>query len=321
MEAQGPTYVYVGGAAKGRRPAELREGRPREGRPAGPQNGAPPAPGHVWIGDPQEACARPTDEERNQTMEMMFRRLTEGKKPAKKNQSPHMILSIGPPGSGKSTVTRSLAISLSSEPVGNYVEFDFDTLGEQDGSLDKARNLTDLEGRPTGIGYAFAWLACDTSVAYGDSLLQRLMEGRYNLMLQSHDQRVLMDAHWLGYTCTLLYVAVSEETAVRRAGKRAEEVGRFQRPATAENAWGWKSQIARTWGLYRRQAPWYALWADTFVVVNNDVDGQFPTVADFVVLDPHRPSGTGGWGEAVGEMQAAIEDAHQKTAHQKTAQP
>lgn len=276
----------------------------------GPVQPRAPMP-RAWISDPRDLCRPPDDAGRKAAMESVYGKLTAGRKPAPKGESPHLVMSVGPPGAGKSTISRLLVKHASSIPPESYVEVDFDSIGDLAGAYDALKNLPDLEGRPTGVGYAWAWASCDFSTAYSGELLRRLMDERYNLIVQSHDQQMLIDAQMRDYVCTLFYVAVSRETALRRAAKRAEETGRFLQPANAETGWGWKEAVNDMWTRYRERVPWYALWADNLALVSNEVDGKYPGPEDFRLFIAHPPlEPEQDWHGVISGFYAALADVH-----------
>ena len=95
-----------------------------------------------------------------------------------------------------------------------------------------------------------------------------------------HNYELIIDAQLNGYFCILVYVAVSKNIAVKRSNDRAFETGRFL-PEGWEHSVDWYSKE------YKEKAVWYALWADRFVIVNNNKNNYYPKAKDFKILVTH----------------------------------
>lgn len=293
MASRPVNLAYGGGAAKNKTSPPPEAGLT-----------APP----LWIGDPANFCATATDK----NIDVVFKRLTAGKKPAAAGVLPHIVMTIGPPGAGKSTLARQFLSHWSDMKEGNYVELDADSILDYLPAGEQLRNLPDMLGRPTGVGAAYGWDDCIGHVeGITTALFYRLMEERYYIIYHSHYYMHLIETNYAGYVSTLLYVAVSRETALRRAAARAKETGRFLRPALENNGWGWENTVTRMWHTYRSWAPWYALWADNLGVVNNDRDGHEFAKEDFKSFLTHPPEPSGeNWTQYVSGLWHAIGDAH-----------
>lgn len=284
----------------------------RAGRPSVAER-APEQPELRWVGDARAACPPLSADEVRKRADALYDRLTAGRAPAPPGKAPHFVLTIGPPGAGKTTVARTL-VGLEGGAA-DYVELDYDALLDFFPEGDAIRSARDMDGRPTGVGHAFGWEACMyVPVPAAVAALARLQEARYNLIVHSHVQVDLIAAQSWGYVCTLLYVAVSPETALRRCAERARTLGRYLEGASAENGWGWADPVNRMWSRYRAHAPWYALWADRFAIVVNDRDGAYPSPEDFRVLDCHPPGVD--WRDVLSGFFAAVAKAHGEASPQ-----
>jgi hypothetical protein len=178
----------------------------------------------------------------------------------------------------------------------------------------KAQDVRDIHGNPSGVAYAYAWDECVVvSQASAFNIFIRLLDEGFDLIVQDHDHMKLTHAQARSYHVTLLYVAVSIETAKRRAAARALKSGRFLKPATADNNWGWDAAVTDMYWRYRGTAPWFALWADNFITVGNDTDGVLPSKReDFQVWDTHPviDPKAHNWTSVVAGFMAAIAAAH-----------
>ncbi len=213
-----------------------------------------------WIGEPgEDLCGPLTAKEAKVAAAAMEYDLLRGKKPVAK---PRMLVAIGAPGSGKSTVAPQVIGNVS-----NYVNFDYDALIKYHPRAKEIKNIPDLKGKPTGIGYKFGWTKCvDAVIELGFVLLQKLIKLKYNLIVQTHNFDIIMTAKDAGYYCTVLYVVVKLKTAQKRARERAEKTGMFLTTTlAAQNA-----MIDERRTAYEVAAPFYGLWADEFIAVNNE---------------------------------------------------
>jgi hypothetical protein len=254
-------------------------------------------------------------EEAKQFQENLYAHLVAGKTPAASDTNPHLLMPIGPAGSGKSTVSRSMIEHRCSMAADNYAEMDFDGLEQFLPKAATYQAVLDVEGRPTTVNYALAWtttLNSERLMAAARTVLARLMEERYYLIVQSHDFDLLQVAQTYNYVCTLLYVAVTIGTATKRAAQRAIALGRFLDGATAENAWGWQGVIQNQYQRYRHQTPWIAQWADNLIVVVNEKNDARPGHDDFKALVTHPPlEAEQDWRSVVAGLASEIREAHE----------
>ncbi len=278
------------------------------GRAKKTKNKDPPErllPPQSWIPDPVHMCGELTADEEAAAIKSAFEDLFAGKSPipSTSEAGPHVIFTIGPPGSGKSTIADRLARVMAAHPVESYVVLDYDALLKYHPRFRDTWRVPDMFGRPTEVGYALGWMRCiDTLDALGRALHEKIFSERYNVIVQTHAYNGMIEAQLAAYTVTLLYVGVPLALAQERARKRAVETGRFLAPTLEIQ----DKHIERTWERYKHEAPWYGLWADQVFVAKNDRDGAFPsTPDDFAFINPHE-----AWPGSVSKMMAAIAAAH-----------
>lgn len=261
----------------------------------------------LWVGNLPGPICELSEEEVKAAAKKMADDLFDGKKPAPADKRPHIILTIGGPGSGKSTVARICAEDMGVFPYENYVSVDFDTLVKYHPRMNDIWSLPDMLGRPTGIGYAFGW-NCDAQfVPLVVALVEQALDQRYNIIVQSHWQPWLINAQLKDYFCTLLYVAAPLDVAKRRARARAVETGMFLAPTLAAQ----DEVVADMWSTYRKTVPWWALWADELALVYNGDDAKKPVKGEFLYLDPHQEGVP--WKKKIEEIYDLIAGAHHET--------
>jgi broad-specificity NMP kinase len=236
----------------------------------------------IWIGDPFDACPKIADDQLQDFIDKAFDILTKDKKPS---DTPHFIITAGTAGAGKTTLSKLLVKYKSTIPESEYVIYDVDLLANL--FVDwYPKGVVDIEGNPTQLKSAYAWSQCTERIqVIAPYLLGKLTDNKYNIILQSHEHIVLPRIKNAGYITTLLYVIASEHVALSRAIKRAYSLGQFLYPANKDNDWGWKNLVHNKTNFYRTLVPWFALWADNFGYVVNNVDGQYPKEDDFKMFD------------------------------------
>ena len=251
---------------------------------------------HIWITNPSNLCPDlKNEDEIMECVTSIIKYITKGKTIATK--VPQLIMPIGPPGAGKSTITKNLVLLHSDVDINNYVEFDADNLLDylkssssnltinnslQNSVMSNIKNLSDINGKKTKIGYAYGWVECMSKLSpkliY--LIISRLLKSNYNLILNVHNYELIIDAQLNGYFCILVYVAVSKNIAVKRSNDRAFETGRFLPE-------GWEHSVDWYLKEYKEKAVWYALWSDRFVIVNNNKNNYYPNAKDFKILITH----------------------------------
>lgn len=250
-------------------------------------------------------CGELTADEQEAATAYALKDLFAGKAPVPSTAEfgPHAVFTIGPPGSGKSTVAHELVRLMNVHPAESYVVLDYDALIKYHPRFRDTWRVPDVFGQPTGIGYALGWLNCiDALDGLGETLHEKIFTERYNVVVQTHAFDGLIVAQMMGYNVTLLYVGVPLPLAQERARKRAVETGRFLAPTLEIQ----DKHIAQRWHFYKNRAPWYGLWADEVLVTKNDRDGALPSTRDdFAYVNPHE-----AWPESMVKMRAAITAAH-----------
>jgi energy-coupling factor transporter ATP-binding protein EcfA2 len=230
-----------------------------------------PSPPKAWIGNVSSVCDPLSDSELATAYKKMEKLLV-GKHPVSK---PKLITAIGAPGSGKSTCTGIVAEMLYSQSKDvdakpeNYVTLDFDTLVDFHPRFNGIWRVPDMFGNPTEVGYAMGWDQCsDPLVELGSKLLTKMTDKGYNIILQSHSQKDLIWIRNKGYDVTMLYIGCPLAVAQRRARDRATRTGMFLAATLAKQ----DEAVEEMRNDYRTNAPYFGLWVDTFMVMENGTD-------------------------------------------------
>jgi predicted ABC-type ATPase len=240
-----------------------------------------------WIANPSDLCPNPTNEQISEYINIIYKTITKGKTPAVQ-QCPQLIFPIGAPGAGKSTIIQNLVEYHSDIKYSNYVQFDVDKLLDYLPIGEKIKNIPDINGNKTNIGYAFGWKECIDKLSKTtliELVIKKLLKSNYNLILNIHYPNIIIDAQLNGYFCILVYIIVSKSVSVKRVTGRAAELGRIF-SLNKENIYGWGESINFMLHEYKEKAVWYSLWADRFVIVNNS-SNKFPEKKDFKIIMSH----------------------------------
>lgn len=244
-----------------------------------------------------------TPAEKKEYGEKMWRELTRGKTPVSDALMPNYLITMGAPGVGKSTVASIFVREYGGQKQWeNTVILDYDELIRWHPKAEAMLDLKDTDGKPTGLGYAYAYEHTSDMVDTAAEVLKRLIAARYNLIVQSHEQSTIVEAMRAGYHTALLYVAADRAVALRRLQERMRARGLYLEPGAT-----WESLYDNYDAHYRVMAPWYALWTDLFVAVSNSDQHRYPARGDFTPLDPHPalPSGT-PWHVSINWMVDAV---------------
>ena len=197
-----------------------------------------------------------------------LKELKQGKQPAAKGATPHFILTTGAPGSGKSTISEEFARMRGMHPIDTYIHVDFDTFIRYHPHADDLLDIPDfVTGKKSRWGYALAGIQFLGELVdqIGHPILMELMQGGYNLIVESHNRLHLIDAKDFGYYTSFLYVSAPLELAQKRARLRGKKTGQFLAGSlSAQDEW-----IRVTRDRYAVESAWYAMWAHEFIAVNN----------------------------------------------------
>lgn len=245
----------------------------------------------IWISNPSNLCKVPNNHKINEYVNLIYKNIINGKSPSI-NKLPQLIIPIGAPSAGKSTIMEVLVKEHSDVDYKNYVYFDTDKLLDYLPIGEDIKNIPDIYGNRTGIGYAFGWSECMDKLSRTQIvplIIAKILKSKYNLILNTHYFNIIIDAQLNGYFCILVYVIVNKKIAKERAKNRAEELGRFF-SLNYNNAFGWSDSINHYLKTYKEQAVWYSLWADRFVIVKNNTNKTFPKKNDFKIIITHPTS-------------------------------
>lgn len=210
-----------------------------------------------------------TPDEVEKAMKTARRDLLRGKKPVAAGKDPHLIITIGAPGAGKSTVAEAVAAERGD---GDYVTIDLDVAVKYHPRVKGMWNAPSaVTGKSTGVGLTTSYFTCNLQLEdvligiYEDLIAADKAGPRYNIVLQSHTQINLIDAKLAGFRTTLLFVGAPAETVIQRSRQRAVDTGKFLAPTLRAQ----DEIVYSMWMLYRTTAAWYGLWADEFLVADN----------------------------------------------------
>jgi dephospho-CoA kinase len=274
-----------------------------------PRHLAAAPPVREWI-NPQylsEACSVSLSE-LEEALARARADLLRGKKPLAAGVVPHLIVTIGGPGSGKSTVAEAVAKKWGNG--GDYVTIDLDT------AVQYHPRFAGLWGAPSvvtgqhlGVGLTTAFFSCNLSLErvldqIYDELLYSGQARRYNLILQSHSHTSLVEAKLAGYRTTLLFVGAPLQLALQRCRARAVETGMFLAPTLSLQ----DEIVYSMWATYRAMAVWYGMWADEFLVADNSSPGRDAAQVAKLVKGYPLHGSSGKWEGLVGAAQRAVDE-------------
>lgn len=225
-----------------------------------------------------------------------------GKKPVPAKTRPHLLITIGAPGAGKSTVADKAVDAT------NYVVIDIDVAVKYHPRYQNVWSAPDVvTGKPTGVGFTTTYMTCNDGL---DDMMERIFYDlisakgpRYNIILQSHAQGHLIDAKSVGYRVTLLFVGVPLEVATQRSRERALKTGKFLAPTLAAQ----DKIVEKMWSQYLQMAVWFGMWADEFLVANNG--GRLARTAQTIQVVPLHCGGEKSWDDQVRAAEIIVDAA------------
>jgi hypothetical protein len=261
---------------------------------------------HAWLVDPQDEC-RVSRAEWEAAYEAARRDLLPTRPPDPRRGPPEFFLTGGAPGSGKNSVAHAYVRRRGRHPPSSYVYLDFDAAVKYHPRFRDVWSLPDVRGFRPGPGAAHGWNLCASSL---DGLLSRiayeLMDGGYNIVMQSHQPERLVEAKERGYRTVYLFVGAPARTCVRRARERALETGMFLAPTLTAQ----QRHVENHWHRMRALAPYRGVWADEFALVANGRPKVPPerAAAGARILRPHEEAAP-GWGARRAWLQDHVEAA------------
>lgn len=271
----------------------------------------------VWVNpeDAYEDCSVSPTEMVSATR-LAWEDITRGKRAVGAGKRPHAIITIGAPGSGKSTIAPALA----AQRKGDYLSIDTDLAVNYHPHYRGMWIPSATTGELVSVGFTTDQVRCGEAISQViDAILTYLLQKspeKYNIILQSHWHPAIIDLKNAGYEVTLLFVGVPLDVAKKRARARAVETGRFLAPTLAAQ----DEVVEEMWTRYKQTAAWYGMWADEFYVARNVRVLKEPARAGAGALrrakkidlhDAHRGAGHCNWEEKVREADKAIEEACQ----------
>ena len=234
-----------------------------------------------WINplDPYRACDVSSDE----YIAAIFnakRFLTKNKKPQTTGLKPKFYITIGAPGSGKSTLIEHIVHKF--DPDLDFIVIDLDTAVEYHPrykSIWSAESAVDSS--KTNIGYTLTRQICNDSLeGIMEAIFYDIIKDntRHNIIFQSQDLNSIILARSVGYEVNLVFIGVKLETAIRRSKSRALKTGKF----LASNLYMQTRVVEVMWMDYKYNTAWYSLWSDnTYIIDNNkDIDIEKVKIAD-----------------------------------------
>lgn len=225
----------------------------------------------VWVNpsDSFKSC-KLTSDELNAASATARRFLLRNIKPVPEGKTPRLIMAIGAPGSGKSSLAMTLAKHTDNNTNSDYVVIDFDTAVQFHPRYNNIWTTPDgVNGDTTNVGFTLMHASCNNPLeSMLDDILTEIISNpkvKYNIIVQSHIFSNIIIAKLFGYNVSLFYVGVPVKTAIARARARAIKTGKFLSPTLKIQ----DDLVREVWNEYIYQAPWYGLWANKFYIVNN----------------------------------------------------
>lgn len=208
--------------------------------------------------------------------------LTKNKKPQTIGLKPKFYITIGAPGSGKSTLIQHIVHKFN--PDLDFIIIDLDT------AVDYHPRYTSIwsadsavDSNKTNIGFTLTRQICNDSLEgimeaiFYDIIKDNL---RYNVIFQSQDLNSIILARSAGYEVNLVFIGAKLETALKRSKSRALRTGKF----LASNLYMQNRVVEDMWMDYKHNTAWYSLWSDnTYIIDNNkDIDIENVNIAEIL---------------------------------------
>ena len=224
-----------------------------------------------WIDplNPYLPCDVSSDEYRSAIITAK-RVLTKNKRPQVAGLKPKFYITIGAPGSGKSTLIQHVAHKFN--PELDFIIIDLDTAVDYHPryqSIWSAESAVDTH--KTNIGFTLTRQICNDSLEgimeaiFYDIIKDNL---RYNIIFQSQDLNSIILARSAGYEVNLVFIGVKLDTAIKRSKLRALKTGKF----LASNLYMQSRVVEDMWMDYKYNTAWYSLWSDNTYIIDNNKD-------------------------------------------------
>jgi predicted ABC-type ATPase len=260
-----------------------------------------------WVLNPDNVCHELSHKQEKEVASRIFIDAIRGKQPVGDHERPHMLMCIGTPGAGKSSISKLIIAHLDRKKLKTYVTLDVDELVKYHPNYTNANNLVDVFGKKTNIGYAYAHSQCSQYLMHAANMaLSNMMESQYNIILHSHDFSTLINAKSdYAYQTSLAFISTPLVLAQSRARKRALNEGRFLSVDLEKQ----DSYIAMRWYQYKMQSPWYAMWADEFIIATNRDNKPSTSIKkEIAIIDPQSVSLGDTLNARIGAIAVKIEE-------------
>jgi predicted ABC-type ATPase len=222
-----------------------------------------------WIdpSDPYHSCHVAPDEYKAAIYKAKTN-LTKNKKPQSAGLKPKFYITIGAPGSGKSTLIQHIVHKF--DPELDFVVIDLDTAVDYHPRYKSIWSTESaVDSSKTNIGYTLTRQICNDSLEgimeaiFYDIIKENM---RYNVIFQSQDLNSIILARSAGYEVNLVFIGVKLETAIKRSKLRALKTGKF----LAANLYIQNRVVEDMWMDYKYNTAWYSLWADNTYIIDNN---------------------------------------------------
>lgn len=211
-------------------------------------------------------------------------------KPIPKGTTPTIVVTVGAPGSGKSTVGKLVAESYAN----NFISIDLDLAVKYHPRFNNLWNFPDaLTGKATGVGIIETHNLCTSELSGMMEVVidEIIAMQKYNIILQAYvSMKGLKQFSMKKYNVVALCVGVPLKIAQERAWSRSLKTGQFFERTRAEQ----NEFIKAVWSMYPEDAMWDSLLVDEVLVVSNKNTTTDPKqLKKFIMsslqrFDPHK---------------------------------